>query len=647
MLPHDSSAFPHARYAGLDGLRAIAVALVVVYHLFPAAWLTSGFVGVDAFFVISGFLITSLLLREHAADGRIGLLAFWRRRARRLLPALGLLLAVCSTVAWLVGGDVLVALGRQLVGAVTFSYNWLSVDSGTDYFAASGSELFRNLWSLAVEEQFYVLWPLLLPVLLLLPRTWMRAAAALALSAASAVWMAVVVIGGEGSPQTLGIDITRAYFGTDTHAFGLLLGVAVAVLWRAATRREPSWMRRRAVRSTVLVVGIGALGGLVGVAALPPAQSTTTFPGTLAAASVLTAVAIVAGSWPSSWFGRAVDAPPLRWVGDRSYGIYLWHWPLLVLLVAAVQGSGVDQPFPAWIGALALAITLAAAEASYRLVEMPVRRDGFRGTVRRLGSALRGSARSRSRAWGGLAASVVLVAGATAAIVAAPAVSSGQAVVDAGIAALEDQDPAPAPAETPTPDTATITGDQITAVGDSVMLASAPSLLERFPGIQVDASVSRSMYAAPGILRELAAAGRLRPFVVVALGTNGAISERTLDDILQAIGPDRQLVLVNAFAPRSWIAGVNAELDAFARRNPAVQIADWSDAISPHADLLAGDQIHPGSAGGRVFAEAVEDAVQRAERARARFAAFTEQRQYAQDLRREQWYQPPGAPHAS
>ncbi|MGO2521716.1 MAG: acyltransferase family protein, partial [Microbacterium sp.] len=159
-----------ARFAGLDGLRAVAVILVVIYHLFPWSPLHSGFVGVDVFFVISGFLITSLLLRPSQA-GRLGtprrLLDFWRRRARRLLPALAVVITVCATAAWLLGGDLLVGMGRQVLGAATFSYNWLAVADGTDYFSATAPELFRNFWSLAVEEQFYVLWPLLLPLLLL------------------------------------------------------------------------------------------------------------------------------------------------------------------------------------------------------------------------------------------------------------------------------------------------------------------------------------------------------------------------------------------------------------------------------------------------------------------------------------------------
>ncbi|MFV0319818.1 MAG: acyltransferase family protein, partial [Microbacterium sp.] len=165
---------PPLRLTGLDGLRAIAVALVVVYHLFPQWFMQGGFIGVDVFFVISGFLITTLLLNEHDKTGTVRLLPFWRRRARRLLPALALLVTVCATVAWLIGGDVLVKMGAQIIGAATFSYNWVSLAAGTSYFTQDTPELFRNLWSLAVEEQFYVLWPLVLPLFLLLPWRWLR-----------------------------------------------------------------------------------------------------------------------------------------------------------------------------------------------------------------------------------------------------------------------------------------------------------------------------------------------------------------------------------------------------------------------------------------------------------------------------------------
>ncbi|WP_342001821.1 acetyltransferase [Microbacterium sp. LWH7-1.2] len=613
---------PPARFAGLDGMRAIAVLLVVVYHLFPPGLLPGGFVGVDVFFVISGFLITSLLLRERIPTGRVALGRFWQRRARRLLPALAVVVVVCSALAWVVGGDVLVDLDAQVLGAATFSYNWVSVAGGGGYFAAATPELFRNFWSLAVEEQFYLLWPLLFPMFLLLPWTWARTTAAFALAAASGVWMGLTVSGGG--------DVTRAYFGTDTHAFGLLLGVGLAFLLTPVLRAGgPRWAHSRAARKLTGAAGVLALSGLVLLAIAPQSSSAVTFPGALLGASVLSAVAIVAGVWPGSWFGPAIDVRPMRWIGDRSYGIYLWHWPLLMLAVAAFAPESTVATAPMWIGLGVLAATAAASALSFRLIETPVRRHGFRASVRLLAARLRGGPRARLRALGVALSGALVLAGAGAAIAVSPDETSAEAAVEAGRAALEKAlreapapiAPTPSATDAASPAPADVTGDQISAVGDSVMLASAGGLVERLPGIEVDAEVSRSMWAGPEIVDELDATGRLRPYVVVALGTNGAVDPSTLEHLADTVGPKRNLVLVNAYAPRDWIPGVNAELAAFAEDHRNVIVADWSGAIAPHEDLLAGDKIHPGAEGGRIFADTVAAAVDELAEERREYAA--------------------------
>jgi peptidoglycan/LPS O-acetylase OafA/YrhL len=611
-----------ARYAGLDGMRAIAVALVVIYHLFPESPVRGGFIGVDVFFVISGFLITTLLLRESAETGRIALGAFWQRRARRLLPALAAVVTVCATAAWIIGGDVLVRLGEQVLGAATFGYNWISIAGGGGYFSAATPELFRNFWSLAVEEQFYVVWPLLLPLFLLLPRPWGRAGAAVGLAAASAVWMGAVI--GAGG------DVTRAYFGTDTHAFGILLGIALAFVLEQVLLRPGAFSRR--VRMATVAGGTAALIGLGLLALVPPSPTLATFPGAMLAASVCSAAAIVAGVWPGSAFGPALDTRLLRWIGDRSYGLYLWHWPLLVLLAAGLAGTGADAGVPVWVGGVALALTVVAAELSYRFIETPVRRYGFRGSAARPGRRLVGSPTARVRGLVAVAASVLLLGGTSAAIAAAPDVSSGQAAVLAGMDAVEDAPSAPAPSASPSPSASSpssespavpapsptpVAGSDVSAIGDSVMLASAPALLEELPGIQVDAAVSRSTHAGPGILQSLASTGQLRKYVVIALGTNGPLSADAMEQMVQIAGPDRQIVLVDAFAPRDWIPGVNADLAAFAAAHPGVVVAGWSDAIAGRTDLLAGDQIHPGEVGGRIYADTVAAGIEAAERQRA------------------------------
>ncbi|MCC2029658.1 acetyltransferase [Microbacterium sp. YMB-B2] len=596
------------RFAGLDGLRAVAVTLVVAYHLFPGLPLVGGFVGVDVFFVISGFLITSLLLRPSRL-GRLGsprrLVDFWRRRARRLLPALAVVVTVCATAAWMLGGDLLVGMGRQVLGAATFSYNWLAVADGTDYFAATAPELFRNFWSLAVEEQFYVVWPLLLPLVLLIPGRWARVALVLVAGGGSAWWMAQLVAGGE---------VTRAYFGTDAHAFGLLIGIALALA--TANMPERAWMSSRPARAGSLLIGLLGLGAIVAAALMPESQDAGTFPGTLLLAGGGSALAIFAGVLPGSWFGRALDVQPLKWVGDRSYGIYLWHWPVLVLTLIATQGFGPEAGVPVWAGVTALVLSVGAAAVSYRFVETPFRRYGFRHALRGLGRRIAGGPVSRFVGVGALVVALVGVGGTTAAIVNAPHTTTAAAAIGRGEDALKSAEtpaPGPAPEKIAVPE-----GGEITAVGDSVMLASAPSLLEEFPGIEVDAEVSRSVWAGPEILQHLEDAGALRQNVVVALGTNGPVDDDVLEQMSRIAGPDRNLILVNAHAPRDWIPGVNAELETFAARHRHVWVADWSGDIAPHEDLLAGDGIHPGKAGGDVFARSVEIALEQIEKDRIR-----------------------------
>jgi peptidoglycan/LPS O-acetylase OafA/YrhL len=347
-----------ARFTGLDGLRAIAVLLVLAYHLFPGWILQSGFVGVDVFLVISGFLITSLLLRERHRTGSIALVGFWRRRARRLLPALALVVTVTATWAWIIGGDVLVRLGWQVLGAATFSYNWVSVAGSADYFTADTPELLRNLWSLAVEEQFYALWPLLFLLVMLIPNRWVRTAIAIAGAAASAWWMSTLV----------GSGLTRAYFGTDSHAFGLLLGVALAFGLQRVVTSDAAWLRHPVTRRAGTAVGVVAIVGLVVTAALPEHADASTFPGTLLLAVGLSGLLIAVAVVPASRIGGALDTPVLRWIGDRSYGIYLWHWPLFVLIVAMTGTSAASESLPPWVGPVVFVLTLVIAALSYRLV---------------------------------------------------------------------------------------------------------------------------------------------------------------------------------------------------------------------------------------------------------------------------------------
>ncbi len=604
-----------ARFAGLDGLRAIAVGAVLVYHLTPGV-LRGGFLGVDLFFVISGFLITSLLLRERGETGRISLMTFWRRRARRLLPALGLLLLATCSAAWLIGGDVLVGLSRQALGALTFSSNWLDITGDRSYFDTTSPELFRNLWSLAVEEQFYVVWPLAVLALALLPgRVWRLAAVGL-LAAASVTAMAVLYVPGG--------DATRVYYGTDTHSFGLTMGALVALAAHEWVPQRSGWSRT-APRFAPAVAAIG-LAGIAAAMVFLSEDAPFGYRGGLALVSVLAALTIAAAIVPYSPVGRMLDAAPLRWVGERSYGLYLWHWPVFILVLSALPTwprSGASG----WaLGGIALAITVAAAWFSHRFVEQPVRRHGFRASLAAVVGPLRGSTGASTSAsrrrivatTGALALVGAGLVGTVAAVAANPVTSDAQARIEQGLDSIERPGapgrPGAPDASTPRDQTTPAPlpgGDQITAIGDSVMLASAPELQAAFPGIQIDAVVSRQLAQAPAVLTTLMDAGTLRPVVLVGLGTNGPIGRATLDELRTLVGPAHQIVVVNVYAPRGWTDGVNAALTSFARQHRDVELANWRDAIAGQLPLLARDQIHPGSEGGKIYAAVVRDALQR------------------------------------
>ncbi|TFB98433.1 MULTISPECIES: acyltransferase family protein [unclassified Cryobacterium] len=617
-LRPDSETRDSRRFSGLDGLRGIAVSVVLVFHFFPQV-LPGGFVGVDVFFVISGFLITGLLVDEYARSRRISLRRFWSRRVRRLVPPLVPLVLLCCTVAWMLGGDVLVGLGWQVLGAVTFGYNWVSIAGSASYFSATSPEVFRNLWSLAVEEQFYLVWPFALLAVLLIRSARIRLAVVCTLGVLSVLWM--------GFLFQPGADPTRVYYGSDTHSFGLFAGAALALLLRrpnglgaptrnanaGAARTGPAGFTRFASRLASPArlrpwLGLAALLGIGAASAWLPAAGPLAYRGGLAAISLLSCVVIWAAV-RGARFGRWLDTPVLRWIGERSYGIYLWHWPLFVLAGVAWPAAGVE------VHLLVAAVAVLVAAASYRWLEQPVRRRGLRGGIRSLSGF---ATESWSRlAVVGVAAMVglILVGGTTAAVVVAPAETSAQARITSGRHMLEaaqadrkredaerKSDPTAAPAPV-------APGDLISAVGDSVMLASAPELEDRFPGILIDAAVSRGMRAAPDILAAQAAAGTLRPVVVVGLGTNGPITTDELLAIEAAIGPDRKLVLVTAFADRDWTAGVNEALVGFAAHHRLVGIAGWHDAIAPHTDVLAGDNIHPGPTGGRIYADCIASAL--------------------------------------
>ncbi|MDU0968172.1 MAG: acyltransferase family protein [Actinomycetaceae bacterium] len=598
---------------GLDGLRAIACIGVVLYHFFPRV-MPGGFLGVDVFFVLSGFLITGLLIEERRSTGRISLTQFWLRRVRRLFPAILTMILLTVPVTWLISRDLLVGIRSQVVGALAFVYNWVTIASGATYFAQQTPRLYMNVWSLSVEEQFYLFWPLILVALFAFEAKLRGRRMALVpwlLALVSILIMQGLVIHGA---HTGAADPTRAYMGTDSHSFGLMLGAGLALYMR----RPLAPAMRRLTATQINVRGLISWAGLVVIIItffVIPDDAGWTYPwGCLIACLGVVAflqgcVDEVAGRvGPSQALVGLVDVAPARWVGQRSYGIYLWHWPVIVLLEAM---------FPqARLGVMALvasALSVGLAAASYTLVETPMRRNGFVATVRSWVMVEPG----RGPKWHVLVplfAVLVTIPLTLTAIIVAPSHTELERRLTA-IAQHKSATPTPSPTKKPAPThakVAPVTGANVTMVGDSVMLGAKPDLDKALPGAIVDGEVSRSMKAAGPIIASYAKDGE-RPYLVVALATNTAVTKEQLDGIMKQVAPTTRVVLVNAYGPArcTWIPGSNHEIDEALKRYPdRIRVANWHDAIAAHPEWLGPDATHPEKAeGNALYAQVVTNAL--------------------------------------
>ncbi|ANY08128.1 acyltransferase family protein [Pseudonocardia sp. HH130630-07] len=403
------------RVPELDGLRGIAIALVLVYHLWPGV-LPGGNIGVDLFFVLSGFLVTSWFTGRFAATGRPSITAFWVRRGRRLVPALLCVLLVGTALALPTGEPLPARLGPQLLAALTWTGNWYLVAGDTGYFASFDPLWWQHLWSLGIEAQFYLVWPLILLGLWRVTAGRPIGARLRACSVAAAV-LAAASAAGLVVGTVAGADFSRLYLGTGTHLFGLLAGAAVA-LWprRPGAGTSPGRPGAGYPAAAVLLTGLVVVAvsardddPLAQAAGLPVAAL-------LGAAVIATVIRSPAGTAPG-----ILRCGALRRLGIRSYGVYLWHWPLLLTARRLVPEPG---PVPAaLLGLGVLVLTLAAAELSWRHVENPVLRDGWTGAFRAARTAGRDLLSRPLPLFAVLTGTILLAGAAVAAVLLSPGLS--------------------------------------------------------------------------------------------------------------------------------------------------------------------------------------------------------------------------------
>lgn len=588
----------------LDGLRALAVLAVLAYHA-DLPWARAGFLGVDVFFVISGFLITALLLNEHARNGRINLIQFWRRRALRLLPALLLLLAVVSVAVPLLAPDQNETLRGDVLAALTYVSNWWLIFQDQPYFEAIGRPpVLRHLWSLAVEEQFYLLWPLLLAFGLRNPFRSPRRLVKWLLLAVAASGLAMAFI---YSPDG---DNSRAYFGTDTRIGTILLGAALAFLWSPGVR---SASPRKLTAFARDLFGLGALAGLGWLIFSWNEFEPMLYMGGFTLVAILSVVAVAVSSQPGYLTGRLLGNLPLRWLGQRSYSIYLWHWPVFMLTRPELDTTLSGLPL---IG-LRLGLTLSLAVASYALVEKPVR-DGFLGHCWvRLRSGL-SAPRALRPAISGFCGLMIpmLVGGAVLAGVAIPreaprsdaelalekaeqddvSTVSGNLHPIEGVELTEPEEPAP-PAEPPVDpnavpvDPGAVPAPRVTAIGDSVMLIAKDALTARFGGV-VDAGVGRQTKDVIAVTQHMRDTGQLGDAVILHMGTNGLITVAQFDQIMDLLKDVPLVAVVNVKVARPWEEVNNRMLAENVGRFPNTRLVDWKATGSANPHLFYSDGVH-------------------------------------------------------
>ena len=636
---------PKSRYIpALDGLRTLAVVAVVLYHL-NLTWAQGGLLGVTIFFVLSGYLITRLLINEVSKTGRIDLKNFWIRRIRRLFPAVVTVVVVTCALCTVFNHVMLTKMRPDILPSLLFFNNWWQIAQNVSYFNALGDPSpLTHFWSLAIEEQFYLIWPPLLFAMVSMhvskPNT---RRVVLGLAAASALAMMVLY-----NPAA---DPSRVYYGTDTRVFSLLLGAWMAFIpdrdlapVRLAHRlglnrlasaakhgknaegkpgkkvddsadtapTQPSALVRFwSSPASIDVLGVVGLVGLAAMVALTNGYTAFQYRGGTLLCSILTLMVIAACVQPQGMIARALSAEPLVWVGKRSYSIYLWHYPLLLLMNPVVNIS--DTPW--WQYILQVLVVVAVAECSYRFIETPFRKGAFGRTVSELREGTTTPA-SWVRAHIPVCAvcGVVLVV-ALGGLVFVPDTSAlsgeGAEILNKEAKNAKPQDQQAADDTDKDNDGFPDGSYDLLMIGDSVSLRAVDSFDGVFPHSHIDAEKGRQFDAGRTTFEGYIQQNLAGKIVVFALGTNGLVTDAQIDAIMADAGNQRTVVFVNTRSPQPWVGATNQAIANAATRYKNVRVIDWYGYSANRNDLFDGDGTHLSNAGVAEYLKLIHDAVKK------------------------------------
>ena len=571
----------------IDGLRAIAVTAVIFYHL-DFAWIPGGFLGVDLFFVISGYVITRLLLDSIARSGGLDLRGFYKARARRLLPPMVFMIVVTAFYISIWAQDSVKRFLTDIPFSLSGLMNWWLVFKEQDYFEAIGRPpLLQHTWSLAVETQFYLIWPVLL--LLILKRFGKKviplAALTIALFSGTALFLVSLRLDASSS-------VSHIYFGTDTHSIGLFLGAALAVSW--IPQNFKSEVSNKA-QNFIDFIGVFGLVGILGSFLLIDESSPTAYKIAFPLAAIFGAAIITSIVHPASRFAPILQNRVLLWLGERSYAIYLWHWVVFQITRPRVDIDGQDWA----LITLRILVVLALADISLKLVELPIRSGKveywFKGMKYRTASV-----RKRQK--------IAVISSISIVLLSLTALSS-VAVLSSNRTAQEFQESLQSEPEiTPVISEDVDRSEMIWLTGDSVILGIRNSLAEIRPLLVVNARVGR---AAPELLQEMSrdlekAAGST---VVMDLGNNDLLTEDTVRAIFELAKESPRIIVVNTAVPRPYRDANNSLITDIAAQYSNVKVVDWNAISEGHPEYFAPDGVHLVPTGVSAYVLAIDEAL--------------------------------------
>lgn len=604
---------------GLDGIRAIAVIMVLAYHL-KLALFKSGFLGVTVFFVLSGYLITGILISEVEEEGTIDLKNFWLRRIRRLVPAVMSMAVVIIFVSAVVNRIIFTKGCKDFLASVLGFNNWWQIFNKVSYFEAAGvTSPFTHCWSLAIETQFYLIYPLILLGIYKLvksrgegraKRGLLFAGVTLLLALISVILMIVLF-----DPQQ---DASRVYYGTDTRAFSLLFGALLAILW------EYRMVPRRLSASVNMVLGSVSFAVLLVMTIAINGSSNFWYRGGQFFGTILTVLMVYAVSGRKTWLSRFLSNPVLKWIGDRSYSIYLWHYPIILLISKGIKASW-------WITLIEIVLSVVLAELSYRFIETPIRY----GIIGEYLNILRSRPKSRQekkrqvqvarRSLKVMAGTFVLTVSLILCMVFVPKKNALDTLQKRETKAKEtgkmtEEQLAKQKANGSESDdticTADLTDDEILEglnlllIGDSIAVDVTDDFYEMFPNSVSDTKIGRITSLGKQVLDSYIDEKKWEGEGVIFASLSNSPINGELEDIREKIGKDMPLFLTTVRIPHeTFEEESNSKIKKFVEENDHTYLIDWYAASEGHDEYFDADDTHLLPAGAKAYAKCIKEAV--------------------------------------